>query len=713
MKKFFHRGSKARSIRDEVLITVVPFIAIFMVILSAIAYFTAYRIIEKDIETERDRTLSLAVEKISKSLAENQKIAEGLAKSVQASRTVIRPEDFKKWLPAWIDTNEETFGAGIWFERYQYDEKIRYYSPYAMKENGQAVFVENYSLGVGIFYTDQSWYTNAKNTDKTVWSAPYFDSFTKRSMVTASTAFFNDDGKMIGVASADIDLTKMQEMIRGLEEHEKEKAFLIDSQGVYIAAEDDSKLLVANITEEKDAKLAELGKQMLEEKHGNARIRLDGESYRIWYTQIPETGWIVAIGSAESLLYQNTNRLAILMTILCIVIVAAVSYLIVRVVKRRIISPINELSTVMEKISVGDFSVERKNNVDNEIGEMIDKSIISLREYTKYIEEASETLAQIADGNLDYQLNLNYVGEFSKLKTALENIGVSLTQTLSVIDQAAEQVDVGASQVSSGAHLLATSATQQAATLEELNASVIHVAEKAVDNTSHVRLASNYSALASEGIAVGNEHMQALTREMDRITDASKQIANITKTIEDIAFQTNILALNAAIEAARAGMAGKGFAVVADEVRNLAAKPAEAAQNTAKLIEHSTSTVEEGAKLAEQAADILKDAQDKYAMVNDSMKKIIASSEEQTISLEQIKTGLSQISAVVQGNAATAEENSASSEEMSAQASMLKQELGRFNLASRAQTGFEIATDRAASSWMDDEKNDGHSNDKY
>lgn len=716
-KQVFGEKIKVRTIQSEILWKILLFIAISLMLLSTFGYFSARRIIKHDIRKEREQSLSAAVEIITASLAENRKVAEGLATAVQSSKEVLGPENYQKLLPALVGTNAETFGAGIWFEPFAYDKDQKYYSPYTMRENGSITFVDNYSLGEGVYYTDQDWYKNVMGTDKTVWSAPYYDDFAKISMVTASTPYFDDNKKFMGVATADIDLSKMQEMIIGLEKNDREKAFLIDQDGVYIADADSEKLLKVNITEDPNASLAKLGQEILaqkaklsDKKVETGSFKLEGERYQVWYTQVPESGWIVAIGSAESLLYQSANILAWVLIILCVVIIAVVSVLIVITVRKKIVDPIHSLTEVMDKISVGDFSVEVDHDIQNEIGEAIRKSSQSLHAYTRYIEETSDILSKISNGDLDYDLKLNYVGEFGKLRSALENIKISMTQTMMAIGISAGQVDNGASQVSAGAHALASSATQQAATVEELNASIGQISEKASDNLSYVKAANEYSGEAAKGIEIGNEHMEALVQEMDRIRMSSDEISNITKTIEDIAFQTNILALNAAIEAARAGVAGKGFAVVADEVRNLAAKSAEAAQNTARLIDHSGKTVAEGMIIAEQAAEILKEVQKKYILASESMVKIEEASEQQNHSIDQIKHGLNQISSVVQANAATAQENSATSEEMSAQATMLRQEISRFKLAAREEDPVKMSLNRGYD-LRNAEDRDG--NDKY
>lgn len=678
--------NKVRTIQGEILSRILPIIILALFIVSGLGYFTARQIIQKTVGKEREQSLHTAVEIIEKSLWTNKKVSQSLAETVGTYMEAMEVKDFGEYLPNMAMTNKETYGNGVWFEPYAYQKDRELFSPYAAKENGTVKYVENYGTGDGnVFnYLNEKWYTDAKGIGKNVaWSDPYYDDFLKITMVTASTPIFNKD-KFVGVTTADIDLAELQKMVVAMQKTSEEHAFLIDKNGAYIAHEDSEKLLKVNVTQDENATIAQLGKQMLEEREGIGHITIEGKKYKTWFTEVPETDWLIAISTSESQLYRSTNFLAGMLSLLSVIIIVALAGMIIYTVRHKVVKPVNELTQVMDKMAQGDFSIEKSGEPKNEIEVVINKSVDGLSEFTKYIAEASSILEKISNGDLDYQLELNYIGEFGKLKTALERIGSSLTDTLTNIAQSAAQVDMGSSQVSSGAQALATSSTQQAATVEELNASIIQIAEKAAGNLENVKIAGEYSEQAAQGIETGNKDMQELTMEMARISNSSNEIANITKTIEDIAFQTNILALNAAIEAARAGVAGKGFAVVAEEVRNLAAKSAEAAQHTAKLIAHSTQTVEDGTKIAERAAQTLREVKQKYELASESMSKIEEASEQQTESIEQIRSGLSQISAVVQGNAATAQENSATSEEMSAQASMLREEIARFKLANRA-----------------------------
>jgi len=363
-------------------------------------------------------------------------------------------------------------------------------------------------------------------------------------------------------------------------------------------------------------------------------------------------------------------------------------------IRKSILTPVNEIVHVYDEMSRGNLKVNINYESKDELGKMAQSIRKTNALFTSYINDISEKLSLMSQGDMRISVDMDYVGDFAEIKKAIENMVSSLNHTLHAINIAAEQVSTGAVQVSDGAQALASGSAEQAASVEELSTAAVRIAEQAEANSENVRTAAQHVEQASNGVETGNDHMRQLTGAMMEINHASRQIADITKVIDDIAFQTNILALNAAIEAARAGSAGKGFAVVADEVRNLAAKSAEAAKKTTDLIQTSADTVSRGMLITEQTAQILSDIRDKTRLVLESIIKIDEASAEQAAAIEQIKEGLNQVSAVVQTNAATAEENSATSEEMSAQAATLHEEVRKFRLKNEHRKDSSVANDQ-------------------
>ena len=137
-----------------------------------------------------------------------------------------------------------------------------------------------------------------------------------------------------------------------------------------------------------------------------------------------------------------------------------------------------------------------------------------------------------------------------------------------------------AAQISEGAQSLTEGAMDQANSVDELQATITHVADQVEKNAENANAANDLAKVVGDEIVASNEQMQQVVDAMETINQTSLQIRSIINTINDIADQTNLLALNASIEAARAGEAGRGFSVVATQVGVLAAQSAEASQSS-------------------------------------------------------------------------------------------------------------------------------------
>lgn len=480
----------------------------------------------------------------------------------------------------------------------------------------------------------------------------YYDAYYKEINVTHDRENGIADMRAIGISSAeDSMIEKMLSLSNGLVPLE-EQAFEDAKNGKMAQAQDavfgNDYVVVANqITQLQDEFLTSLDQRVTEE--------------------------IKKLETAERVM-----QVIVFVSMATIVVLQSVS---LTVINQKLLKPLVVIKGEMEELAKGNLSSSLALEPDtSEIGMLVYAIGETKKNMNNYISDIDHKLSAMARGDMTVQVDMDYIGDFSSIKTSIEQISGSLRETLSQIVEASEQVLEGANQVSAGAQSLAQGATEQASTLEDLSGSFRSVSEEVAHNAKSTEEVEVMVLQASDAMQHSNEKMTELMSAMDEINNHASQINKIIKSIEDIAFQTNILSLNAAVEAARAGEAGKGFAVVADEVRNLAAKSAEEAANTAQMIEGTVKAVQKGMGLTKETADDIQKIVESTYQINTLVKDLNEGTQRQTNAVNVIEQGLDQVTSVVQTNSATSEESAATSEELSSQANMMRDMIGKFKV---------------------------------
>jgi len=555
---------------------------------------------------------------------------------------------------------------------------------YMGTEYGGYVIYPEVSMDGSFDPRQRPWYPEAISTpDTTLVSKPY--SFATDGFevigVSISQAVKNN-GKIVGVMAIDISLDSLSSMFDKASEDFYGYYMLVDGDGIILSDPKNKENNFKNISETYGSEFANAVSSNVDFE----QLEIEEKDYLVKSVFSDSTGWnYVSVVDKDAMLKSATNLKIFVYVAMLILLAAASSFAIL--VSNTIAKPIKAVVKSANEVANGNFNVEINAKSTGEVGVLIDSFKLigkTLQTYKLYIEEITHVLNEIADGNIGFKLESDYIGEFSKIKEALLNISNTLTYTLNEIKISSNQIASGSDQVAAGAQALSQGATEQASSIQELTATIQDISLQIDDNAKSAQNANILSNQTGEGIMEANTDMQQLMKAMKEIYSKSNEISNIIKTIDNIAFQTNILALNAAVEAARAGIAGKGFAVVADEVRNLAHKSAEAAKDTTALINDTVQAVSKGAQIAEKTAASLNSVVEKTENLTSLIDNIAQASINQAEGANQVAIGIEQISAVVQTNSATSEESAAASEELSSQAVLLNELVNRFQLNDEA-----------------------------
>ncbi len=524
----------------------------------------------------------------------------------------------------------------------------------------------------------KSWYLDGLESEEFIMGDVYFDEDSQSYVVGASGVLKDGRGSVRGVAAADVYLDSISDIVSNIQIEDTGGIFLIDTRTDTIIGHRDEEV-VGNKLGELDGMYAYAEEQI---QAGQTGIGVYENTY-IEIAQIDGSSWVAVAYVSKSEVLSELYDLTATMTAMAVIAVLLVTLLVIIQIRRIIGRPVKELTRVATRIAEGELNQTIRYKSRDELGVLADdfnQVTVRLRDYIKYINEISDTLREIAKGNLAFELKSEYDGEFAKIKESLEEISVELNMTMGQLSASSRDVAAGAAQVSDSAVSLSQGSTEQAAEVEALAEHVEKVSDSVQKIAQGAQKASGISRDVREGLLDSNTKMQNMTEVIRKISEKSNAINMIVKTIDDIAFQTNILALNAAVEAARAGEAGKGFAVVAEEVRTLAGKSANAAKETTLLLGETMDSMEEGVSAADDTAkSMLKSAQ--LAEEMDSLVGGIAEyTQQQAVTAEEISHGISQIAVVVQNNVSTAESSAAASEELSGQAAALRELVSRFRL---------------------------------
>ena len=627
------------TIQGKITISVLALVILPLALLGIIASILNNHSTNSTLSHNMAATAKVASERVEWEMTSYRNLAEDLGVTARIAREDVTLEEKQRIIDERVEANDLIRGN-------------------ILDKNGISIFT-------GEDYSDREYFKTAMGGQSCV-SEPIV-SKTTGSMTTIIAAPIWEGGisgtQVIGVVYLVPEETFLNDIMKSTSVSEHGYAYMIDKEGAVIAHEN-MELVEKRDNSIKDAEkdsrlkaLAKLEKKMIAGGIGFGMYRYDGVKKIMAYAPVENSdGWSIAITAPLSDFNRETV-FGIILTIAIVLVTIVIAWSIVRKLAESIGAPIRLCAERLKELARGDLHSDIPAiTSEDETKVLAEATGVIVAEVGKMITDIKYLLGEMAENNFDVHSRAtdSYVGDFEEILLAVRRINHSLSGTLGHIRESADQVGLGSNQMAESGQALAEGATDQAASIEELLATVNNLAEQVEQNTRNAVATSRKADEIGKQAREGNEHI------MD---------------------QTSLLSLNASIEAARAGEAGRGFAVVAGEIGHLASQSSEAVEDTRRLIETANSEVESGNRIADETAQALQAIINGISEIVKAVEEVADNSSQQNGAMQQINQAIEQISEVVQSNSAAAEQSSATSEELSAQAIELNDMIEMFKLA--------------------------------
>lgn len=522
---------------------------------------------------------------------------------------------------------------------------------YVMNTSGMQIFKTSGELGDR---ADREYFKKAMEGEGN-YSAVIISGSTGKPIIVRAEPILQD-GEIVGVIGASVDLTFLSNILTNVDLDEKSYGYIVDIDGVVLAHPDESL-----ISEKVSLLDLEPVQEVINGKDGFSRYTFEGDDRFASYTFLDRTQWGILIQTPSVVAFKDIVDLIYILV--PIILVAAVFTILgALVISNKVSKPLVDIEEQIEKAKDGNLNLQmnpKTSTRKDEFGNLANNFMTMIAEIRKLLMDSQKLSIEVND----VSRNLTLMAEETKVLSF-------------EITNAVEEIATGAgdqAEESEKSVMLATNFNKKFASLSESSESmgtsatnVIRINEESKPKLISLEEASN----------VNIENTRKVESSIKNLNEKSDSIANILETITSISQQTNLLALNASIEAARAGEQGRGFAVVADEIRKLAEGSSDAASEINLIIQSIQDEINNSVELMKMVSRSTKLQNASVLEVHNAFGEIDTSVNVISMNISKVDNYVKELSAenslivdAISNISSVSEETAAASEEVTASVS--------------------------------------------
>ncbi|MHC1791762.1 methyl-accepting chemotaxis protein [Solidesulfovibrio sp.] len=550
----------------------------------------------------------------------------------------------------------------------------------------------------------------------TFLSSPIFSKDINR-FVFVITAPVRSEGKIIGIVSVGIRVDRFTDQFVAPLDTPAGYAFITTPDGLALAHPDRELVGKFNVLTDTD-----FGRQMAGQSKGILDVVSLGVEKLILFEKSQRTGWLLGMTVNKAVAFAEARHLGLLIVWLSAGVALFLGLGVWIILSVNVLRPVEGLVAAARRIAGGNLDTPLDTDRRDEIGSLQSAMAAMVVNLKAKIGEAEEQSALAAQ---ETEKARSAMEEAEAARAQAENArgqgmlqaAATLESIVAAVTDASEAISTQIAHVSQGSREQSHRVGETATAMEEMNATVLEVAQNASkaaqtadDARSKANAGSDIVTRVIHSIAEVQHRAARLKEDMTVLGGQAEGIGRILGVISDIADQTNLLALNAAIEAARAGEAGRGFAVVADEVRKLAEKTMTATKEVGEAIRGIQQGTRKNIDNVELAADKINDAtalaRDSgdtlgtiVALVDattDQVRSIATAAEEQSATTEEINRSIVDINRLAEDSALALEHSTESVAELAQQTQILRSLIDEMQTGGSGTKGLPAAGRRPA-----------------